>query len=292
MTSRNEKDPAESVARVPYLDSAPPAYEQHEYDEVYTTNDYADDRLSLQPTSSQSGTSSSATTTAAPFSLTMDDSLIYPTTPPSTALYHIPRPLFFNGDRVYLQRSVPREPFPSGKPRRGLNEDLYEIRRIPYTDDRELALIARSPACYGTSLGKSPSCTRIRRVRGLLGSTWEVVVDDVVVMKGLKDKWKYASGPIAAREKTLEFPLRCHDREKQRISGVLEIQTGVEQQVQDLVVAAWCGKIWLLASDSGFNGAIVPVSKKWDKQQKALTDEMYKAAKMHSSDSKRRKSFR
>ena len=113
----------------------------------------------------------------------------------------------------------------------------------------------------------------------------------MVVLKGLRDKWKYASGPLIAREEMLELPSRCYDKDQQKISGVLEIQDGVEQQMQDLVVAAWCGKIWLLASDSGFSGAIMPVSKKWDKQQKALTDEMYKAVPLHSS-SKRRECLR
>ncbi|KAA6408785.1 MAG: hypothetical protein FRX48_07128 [Lasallia pustulata] len=53
MASRNEKDLAEFAALVPCLEGVPPAYEQHEYDELYTTNDYAEDRLSLQPISSQ-----------------------------------------------------------------------------------------------------------------------------------------------------------------------------------------------------------------------------------------------
>ena len=112
-------------------------------------------------------------------------------------------------------------------------------------------------------------------------------MDDVVVLKGLRDKWKYASGPAVAREEMLELPLRCYNKERQSISGVLEIQDGVEQQMQDLVVAAWCGKIWLLASDSGSSGPVAPVSKKWDRQQKALTDEMYKAAPLHVSYSKK-----
>ncbi|KAI4130370.1 MAG: hypothetical protein LQ347_003415 [Umbilicaria vellea] len=279
MTSPSHKALAESAALVPQLDGAPPAYERHEFDEIYTTNDAPDHRLSLQPTPLHSETPSPIT--AAPLSLTMDNSLIYPTVPPSTALYHIPQSLFFHGDRVYLQRSVPRESFPSGKPRRGLNEDLYELRRIPYIDDRELALIARSPACYGTSAGKDLSSKRIRRVRGLLNTTWEVVVDGVVVLKGFKNRWKHASA-LVAREEMLNLPLRCHNPGQQRLSGILEIQAGVEQRMQDLVVAAWCGKIWLLASDSGVGGLTVSVSKKWDKQQRAVTNDMYSAADSQS----------
>lgn len=271
MISLNSKALAESAVTIPYSDGAPPSYEQYEFDEICTSNESPSHQTSLQAAASPSG--KSATTAAAPLSLTMDNSLIYPTIPPSAALYHIPRPLFFHGDRVYLQRSVARDPFPSGKQRRGLNEELYELRRIPYTDDREIALIARRPACYGENSRR----TRMRRVRGLLGTTWEIVVDDVVVVKGHRGQWKHGSGPVIAREETLDLPLRCYNAEQQKISGVLVVLAGVEQQIQDLVVAAWCGKIWLLASDSMVNGAIVLMSKKWDKQQKALTDDMSKA---------------
>lgn len=282
MTSRKNIALADSVAVVPQLDGAPPAYERHEYDEVYTADDPPVHQLPLQDTASHSQLSSTITT--APLSLTMDNSLIYPTIPPSTALYHIPQSLFFHGDRVYLQRSVPREPFPSGKPRRGLNEDLYELRRIPYTDDRELALIDRSPAYRDNCVGKDPSSKRIRRVRGLIGTTWEVTVDDMVVLKGLKDKWKHASGALVASEEILNLPLRCYNPEQQKISAVLVIQAEIEQQMQDLLVAAWCGKIWLLASNSGTSGLTVSVSKKWDKQQRALTSDMYSAASSQSSN--------
>ncbi|KZF25005.1 hypothetical protein L228DRAFT_280282 [Xylona heveae TC161] len=160
-----------------------------------------------------------------PLSLTMDADLIYPTEPPSLALYHIPRLLTWHGDRVYLHRSVPGKQRENGTRRKVRDQDLYEIRGEVFTSS-VYEIVGKRRGCYGTG-----NATMKRR-RSLFGDIWEISFKNRLVLRYDKNQWKDSNQKLVAVE------------EKGSNAPILKIQQGVDEPLRDLIVAGWCTQIW------------------------------------------------
>jgi len=159
-----------------------------------------------------------------PLSLTMDRDLIYPTHPPSTAMYHLPRTLTWSGDRVFLEKSVPAHRRENGKWRKAYDQDLYEIRGQIFSMSCEI--IAKRANCYQ---GRVAS---MKKRRSLFGDMWDISFKERVVLRYNKCQWKDAAGAVVAIE------------EKNPMRRVVVIQEGIDSGMRDLIVAAWCAKVW------------------------------------------------
>ncbi len=125
------------------LDSkgAPPSYESHEKDKVYDPTELLTDVP--QPTQPESTSqdlpeelllSAEELLSSGPLSLTLDRDLIYPTEPPSRALYHLPRSLECNGERVFLERIVPATAREDGSQKKAKDQELYHECHIQKAD--------------------------------------------------------------------------------------------------------------------------------------------------------------
>jgi hypothetical protein len=194
-------------------------------------------------------------TSTEPLTLTIDNNLLYPP-PPSSALYHLPRVLTWSGTEISLARSLPwsqsRRPRYTGRQARDLA--LYTMRRTPFTND-----IILVPRREGLKLGV------MRGHRSLLGNmSWTVEIraseatpsqnETVSRITYSKGRWKVhgldgSSGRIIAREKTMN-PMAASEGEYAVENGkernVITIEgSEVELWLKDLVVAAWCSRIWV-----------------------------------------------
>lgn len=242
----------------------PPTYESHEYDEVFTEEDArnaaaaaaAQDRTgTLRPPLQQHRASLVDVTDESlagparkvredsyeppllppgPLSLTMDETLIYPTHPPSTALYHIPRTLTFSGNEVYLERSVPgKTSVKTGKTAKAKDKQLYEMRRIPWTSEIELR--PKRAATYGPRPG---AVAEMKQKRALFGNVWEVRFDGALALRFSGGKWKDGGGQLVAAEEKDSWP------------PVMVISEGVPEDLRDFVVAGWCTRVWQQGMDN------------------------------------------
>lgn len=173
-----------------------------------------------------------------PLVLTVDKNLLYPP-PPSTALYHLPRVLTWSGNEIFLFRSLPVSATRSSR-----DLALYTMRRTPFT--HEIVLIPRREGLKAAKM-------RGKR-RGVLGTmTWQVEVKGQVLLSCSKGgRWKDSQGKVVAAERHA----RATDtREDPAMSSVATEEIiiegdGVEVWLKDLVVAAWCSRIWQSKSRS------------------------------------------
>lgn len=214
----------------------PPAYELHIYDTLYTEHAAREPQDSpggpLDRTMSTLGQGSVAALSV-PLSLTMDDNLVYPTEPPSAALYHIPRRLTWTGDRVFLERSVPEKIRKNGTVIPTESQALYEIVVRPYSST--LDLVAKRASCYGQ--GKAvmikPSIFH--------ESNWEVWFQKDLTLKNRKSKWTDPNGSLLATEEKVEKP---KDNMSYKQRRVMVIEANIEQKMMNLLVACWTAKVW------------------------------------------------
>ncbi|MCJ1352490.1 MAG: hypothetical protein MMC33_002474 [Icmadophila ericetorum] len=218
----------------------PPAYELHRYDTLYTDHDAPERR---EPPNSPLGSpldrtistfgQGNTTLLTAPLSLTMDDDLIYPTEPPSTALYHIPRRLTWTGDRVFLERSVPEKIRKNGTVIPTESQALYEIIGRPYSSTLEL--VAKRASCYGQGKAVMVKPSIFHE------SNWEVWFQKVLTLKNRKGKWTDPSGNLLATEEKAEKPKDSMSYKQRR---VMVIEADVNQKMMNLLVACWTAKVW------------------------------------------------
>jgi hypothetical protein len=167
-----------------------------------------------------------------PLSLTLDNNLLYPP-PPSNALYHLPRTLTWSGNEIFLTRSLPISTT-RRTPAASRDLALYTMRRVPF--HQQIALVPRREGLKSAVMHGR---------RSILGNmSWDVEVAGEKILRYRKGKWKTPGGQVVATEKQcLEWGLNeddySHAREEISIEG-----EGVELWMKDLIVAAWCSRIW------------------------------------------------
>ena len=197
--------------------------------------------------------------------LTIDGQLIYPTTPPATALYQISSTLNMTGTSISISRvgsQKPRKPSsndnaPSELPDFDSDKTIYDIHRIPLKLGK-LELIGKRRSTLPGS---------IRMERGLLD--WKMwheqkgsktllfrAMPDTVTKNGLGLRWKDAGGQILAVDRydsVGDGPNRC----------VMAFEKRLEPAVQDVLVACWCAKVWAEAMHPLYNGNSVKETRKF-----------------------------
>jgi hypothetical protein len=231
----------------------PPSYSRHHNDELLSTpansilgrsRQQRQRRLSISRTQSHPSVAQllSVLTSHNALHLTIDQGLIYPP-PPSNALYHLPRVLTWSGNEIYLFRSLPalarRRNDTSIINSNTRDLALYTIRRTPFT--HEVALLPRREGLRaGVMRGK----------RSIWGNmSWEVEVKGKTVLKYSKGKWKDGStGKVVATEKQVAEPSPHGVAEQDEYSPgpreEISLAEGLEIAMKDLIVAAWCTRIW------------------------------------------------
>jgi hypothetical protein len=168
-----------------------------------------------------------------PLTLTIDNNLLYPP-PPSNALYHLPRILTWSGNEISLSRSLPvlaRR----GRLASARDLSLYTMRRTPFT--YEVSLVPRREGLKAAVM---------RGKRSFLGNmSWEVNVKGEKLLRYSKGRWKTSDGNIIATEKHKEPEVKEESADWHPAREEITIQgDGVELWMKDLVVAAWCCRIW------------------------------------------------
>ncbi|KAF1810232.1 hypothetical protein P152DRAFT_104695 [Eremomyces bilateralis CBS 781.70] len=163
--------------------------------------------------------------------LSLSNAYIYPPDH-STPLYRLPRTLTWPGNEISLQISTPARTRTPSEPPQYKDRKLYTMRKRPFTTE-----VTLQPHKLGAK-----SAT-VRSKRSLLGGvSWEVEVKGSgVIWKSSKGKWKDArNGRLVAVEGTgmgvegtdvvVVDELHCLKR--------------FDQVLLDLIVAAWCTKMW------------------------------------------------
>ena len=168
-----------------------------------------------------------------PLTLTIDNNLLYPP-PPSNALYHLPRILTWSGNEIFLSRSLPVSA------RRGAiasarDLSLYTMRRTPFT--HEVSLVPRREGLKAAIM---------RGKRSLLGNmSWDVEVKGEKLLRYSKGRWKTSDGKVIATERHKGSEDKEENADWQLAREEITIQgDGVELWLKDLVVVAWCCRIW------------------------------------------------
>ncbi len=194
-----------------------------------------------------------------PLSLTMDGQLIYPTTPPATALYQTSRTLDMPGSSVSISRLGPHKfnkpsmlsaGATSPQKLEGFDSDkaIYEIIRTP--------LVLTKLELKGKRRSTLPGS--IKMERGLWSwKTWHEhkgsrtllfrATPNTSTKKGLGLRWMDAGGQVLAMER-LEID---GDRSSRPI---MAFEKDLEPATQDLLVACWCAKVWAASQFPMNNG--------------------------------------
>ncbi|MCJ1335506.1 hypothetical protein MMC09_000777 [Bachmanniomyces sp. S44760] len=267
----------------------PPGYGLHQYDEVFTTHDEMHARNEREPSIRYfedipvaDGRRESVLSTGSvsldlepvlsrtesifeyPLSITMENEMIYPTVPPSSALYHLPRPLTFHGESVYIRRNIHRGIGDNGKLKKPLGLMLYELKRVPYSNNREISIKARNESCVSGS-----TCLKLTS-GSMLGTACEVRINNDIIFVCRWGKWKSAAGKVIAvegevKDATRIVPVHSNGTEEKRhcICRVLVMQEDIGEQLRDLLMASWSGKVWLAKT-----GGTTIISNQFDEQMR------------------------
>ena len=235
----------------PSLEAGPPAYSQHVNDERYTDFGVGEDegQYLSRDHAFQNETMLAPVPTANPvsnimlgplmaaLSLTMDGELIYPTLPPSNALYHLPRQLTWRADRVYLHRSVPEKTKKNGCVVPAKSQELYEIVKPPYSGlggSGLYELVGKRASCFGSGKGSMMRTS-------IFHDTWEVSFQNELAIKYKKGKWRGVDGNVLA---TLEMGTEDDGLAAEKKRRVMEIEAGVPPKMVNLLVACWTAQVW------------------------------------------------
>ena len=251
MSAKAQEHAEQSGNRLSLDEAGPPAYSQHVNDERYT--DSAAGGNGGQPLPGSRGPNSENSlvrvTTPNPISnimlgplmaalsLTMDGELIYPTLPPSNALYHLPRQLTWRADRVYLHRSVPEKTKKNGSVVPAESQELYEIVKPPYSGlggSGLYELVGKRASCFGSGKGSMMRTS-------IFQDTWEVSYQRELAIKYKKGRWRDAEGNILA---TLEMGTEDNGLAAEKRRRMMEIEAGVTPKMVNLLVACWTAQVW------------------------------------------------
>jgi hypothetical protein len=178
-----------------------------------------------------------------PLSLVIDGTSIFLSQPPSTALYELTSPLDVSAPVVGLhQVSYKVAESWDGPKVKSYDKDLYELS------------ISRNRSNYLFIEAKRPSCAagvRLHRSLRLSGHYWEMTVQDkeekTLTSRNYKDIiiWESVSGRLVAEETRAGKSIAGYDTGKEeRILPRLDVKDVLDQDQLNLLVAAWCGRVW------------------------------------------------
>ena len=246
MSAKAQEDAQQSRSRLSLEEAGPPAYALHTHDERYTEA-AAGGAGGLARSRSENALESVAMANLIPnimlgpltaaLSLTMDGELIYPTLPPSNALYHLPRQLTWRADRVYLHRSVPEKTKKNGSVVPASSQELYEIVKPPYAGlggSGLYELVGKRASCFGAGKGSMMRTS-------IFHDTWEVSYQKELAIRYKKGKWRDAEGNVLA---TLEMGTEDSGLAAEKKRRVMEIEKGVSPKMVNLLVACWTAQVW------------------------------------------------
>jgi hypothetical protein len=173
-------------------------------------------------------------TSPEPLTLTIDNNLLYPP-PPSNALYHLPRILTWSGNEIYLARSLPVSARTGASLASARDLALYTMRRTPFT--YEVSLLPRREGLKSAVM---------RGRRSFLGNlTWDVEVKGAKMFRYSKGRWKTPEGRVIATEKEKPPDEKGETSDWQPVREEITIEgEDVELWMKDLIVAAWCARVW------------------------------------------------
>lgn len=230
----------------------PPSYSQHIHDELLSPPALRPRRRNSTILAMRSSRPMSTNqfhlsqmlqtlTSNEPLVLMVDNHLVYPP-PPSNALYHLPRVLSWSGNEIFLSRSLPVSAT-RRSPASTRDLALYNIKRTPFT--HEIVLTPRRE-------GLKPAVMRGKR--GLLGTmTWELRTRGEILLRYSKGRWIDSAGRVVASEKQTTSPNLNEDMSAHSLREEITIEgNGVDVWMKDLVVAAWCSRIWQSKSRTSF----------------------------------------
>ena len=240
-SSKADKAAREASHHEAEANAAPPSYEAHVHDEVFSNKDAREMHeshsssigLPLEDVAFEDPLLPQSTPSNEPLSLTLDNDLVYPTLPPSNALYHIPRLLQWSGDRVYLERSVPQGLRKDGSPKPTKDQQLYEIC-AGFSKMSSIELRAKRAGCHGIG-------TALMKRTSQFHQHWEVHCQKELVLRYKNYKWTDAQERVLAVEEPYNRPRK---EEEYRVQRVMVIQLGVNQKMMNLLVACWTTRVW------------------------------------------------
>lgn len=173
--------------------------------------------------------------------LIIDGALIYPAEPPATALYELTRPLDGSGKVIGILMVTAKS-----SANRDDDRHLYDFKA--WLDRHSiLELVGMRRTTYRHVM--------FSKGFGLTGRHWTVRSNEktqtkvLLVARGGRGGvvWRDGDGKIVAYEKKMVAPTAS-----EHSSGFpsLELQCSMEKRVMDLLVTAWCARIWQAAAAS------------------------------------------
>ncbi|KAH8821266.1 hypothetical protein F5884DRAFT_81782 [Xylogone sp. PMI_703] len=229
-----------------------PSYGDHVNHALYTESGSSHNRSSSHPDSISERARTSQLSTR-PLqkdeyrSLTLDKSLIYPSIPPSQALYSLSYTLNSLGSEITLRRSVPGLIRPDGTVASVVDKDLFHITRPP--------LSLASFEIKGLRRSTYPGTAYLELKRGIKGKYWECKFKGQLVLRQKGGVWVDEDGKEIAREQN-ELP-RSKSKDKHKAAAIdfgvkehpkISFVDDVDQLLMDLMIAVWCAKTWYCAT--------------------------------------------
>ena len=145
---------------------------------------------------------------------------------PNHTLYSLPRAINWSGGEIYL--GLPVDPQKPGEK----TEHIYLMQRTVF--EVSGTMIPKRKRCITSkylSIGKN---------FGIGGMAWEVSVDDEkVVIRLVRGKWRFENHPTKGKSSGRVIAFENDN------PHVLKLSPGVEEEVRDVLVAAWVAKLWL-----------------------------------------------
>ncbi|RFU30385.1 hypothetical protein B7463_g5942, partial [Scytalidium lignicola] len=243
---------AGQVSRESVLDPSP-SYGDHVSDALYTEPASASHSRSSSHPGSISERVRTSQLSIRPLqrgefkSLTLDKSLIYPSIPPSQALYSLSYTLNSLGSEITLRRSVPGLTRLDGSTTRATDKDLFHITRPP--------LSHTSFEIKGLRRSTYPGTAYLDLKMGLKGKYWECKFKGQVVLRQKSGVWVDEDGKEIAREQNA-LP-RSKSKDKNKVNAIdygvkehpkISFVDDVDQLLMDLMIAVWCAKTWYCAT--------------------------------------------
>lgn len=175
-------------------------------------------------------------------SISLDGTLIYPTTPPATSLYELTHEVNSGYSVVGILRLVPsRQPREDGIPVNPRDKLIYEFRQPPMTPD--------TVEIVGKRRSTLPGTVFLRLKNRVTGRGWEVEHSyggRKILLYRTKPSWRLekrerldwqdAGGNLVAEE-------TWSGDEGAR--PIMKILKELDEKMMDILVTSWCARLWL-----------------------------------------------